>query len=169
MKARLIYRRALVRLQPDIIVARLSCAIGSLQSSNAVTTGNVKASITDTSKAVDQTTLALSSAVNTQVPFSKVAHARARQRKRREQFTARGRISLLLIHKAWELNVFRSMSGWTCNLRVYSVVPRGSAAHMCAIHDDVKGLRDLFDRRLASPLDVIDMTELSLLQVSCSE
>ncbi len=160
-----------MRSQPDIIVARLSCAIGSLQSSNAVTTGNVKASITDTSKAVDQTTLALSSALDTQVSISKVAHAyeiRTRQRKRREQFTARGRISLLLINKAWEFNVSRSMSGWTCNLRVYSVVPRGSAAHMCAIHDDVKGLRDLFDRRLASPLDVIDMTGLSLLQVSWS-
>lgn len=171
MRARLIYRRALVRSQPDIIVARLSCAIGSLQSPNAVTRGNVKASITDTSKAVEQTTLEFSSALDTQVSFSKVARAyetRTRQRKCREQFTARGRISLLLINKAWEFNVSRSMSGWICNLRIYSVIPWGSAALTCAVNDDVKGLQDLFDRGLASPLDVFDTVGLSLLQVSCS-
>jgi len=169
MRVRLIFSRALVRSQPDIIIARLSCAIGSLQSSNVGIADNVRALITDTSNAVDHK---LITALDTQVSVSKVANAcetRTRRRTHREQLTARRRISLSLINKAWEFNISRSMSGWTCNLRIYSVVPRGSAVHMCAEHDDVKGLQDLFDKGLASPFDVIDGTKLSLLQVSCSE
>ena len=172
--------RALLRSQPDLIVARLSCISSHTNPSNVAAVSAAVRTIAELAPTIDPATASSSMSENIQVLSSTENHegrARFRRSKRREQLVVRYRVPALFVNKAWEIEFFKSRAGWTCSLRTCNMVPQDSLAfHMVKIGDE-RGLQELFDQGHASPFDVteytnnqgMDLHRKSLLQVRYSE
>ena len=141
-------------------------------------TSTAKKQATVYSNSGGQTISELTPSVDTCTTFPKEKCAgknRAWRRTHREQVIARYHGPMLFVNKAWELNVTRSMSGWTCNFRIYNIVSNECAASAAVGSGDIKALQDLFDKGLASPFDIVEIGKgesswrTSLLGVSCLE
>lgn len=58
-----------------------------------------------------------------------------------------------LSHRAWDVLAANSLSGYTFQFRMYSIVPNDAAVFQCAKRGDIDGMQALFDKGLASPSD----------------
>jgi hypothetical protein len=68
---------------------------------------------------------------------------------------ARLRTPLWMSQTVWEIVVSRAISGWTVSLRSRRLVSRDSPVAQACLGGDASLLRQLFDRREASPFDEI--------------
>lgn len=58
-----------------------------------------------------------------------------------------------IARRLWRLRTFKSSSGWTLCLQTYNVIPQDSLAIVYVEENNLKGLQELFSRKLASPFD----------------
>jgi hypothetical protein len=60
---------------------------------------------------------------------------------------------LSLSGSAWEVCCYKAKSGWMFTAQTYRVVPRNSPIMEFAQCGDVKGIQELFEKKMASPYD----------------
>ena len=61
-----------------------------------------------------------------------------------------------LVNRAWAFHAVKVYNGWDCNFRQYNIIPSNSPVFMHARSGDVTGLRELFEKNQASPWDCCD-------------
>lgn len=61
-----------------------------------------------------------------------------------------------LVNRAWAFTAVKVYNGWDCNFRQYNIIPSSSLVFMHARSGDVTGLRELFEKKQASPWDCCD-------------
>ena len=180
--------RALLQLQPDIIVAKLSqmhisTTAHELETPNfslpasstfdgaldePINSGAVKKQ----SCTNDEHRWTVSSLLGS-VAYSKRHYSVVKRthvddpgrKEEREEIIALFRCPAWLVNRAWRIQATKACFGWTFSPRTYNVVPRNSPVFQCVRKDDVRGLQDLFSKRLASPSDC-DEEDKTLLHVS---
>ncbi|KAK0511508.1 hypothetical protein JMJ35_006081 [Cladonia borealis] len=61
-----------------------------------------------------------------------------------------------LVNRAWALHAVKARNGWDCYFRQYNILPSSSPVFMYARSGNVTGLRELFDKNQASLWDCCD-------------
>ena len=172
--------RALLRLQPDIIHAKIMQALpsGTFQSpvtlqnhqndrlvpvfSSEATDTRVQSSGTQSYQSFWQ--LAGTFNVLGDLTFSRRSYQKRRTKESdsfqdletHEEVRAWYRGPAWLVNRAWAFHAIRARNGWDFYLRQYNVIPWESPVFEHAIWGNVTGLRDLFDNNQASPWDCDD-------------
>jgi hypothetical protein len=177
------FDRALVQLQPDVIIAKLSKVPTSLAALQVQDLHHPLTSPLDT-----QLDKPKDSAIQLHAssgPFSSASNwfgtifcSRRRyfitkkkttgdhaNKEEREEIIAQYRGPAWLINRAWRIQAVNARSGWTFSPRTMNVIPRSSLVFQYAKDDNVNGLRELFDERVASPFDC-DEYDRTILHVS---
>lgn len=70
-----------------------------------------------------------------------------------------------LVNRVWKVQAVKVLSGWTLSPRAYSIIDSRSQVFVYAKSNNLSGLQTLFSRKLASPLDC-DVTGVTPLMVS---
>ena len=86
------------------------------------------------------------------------------RKEEREEILAQYRGPTWLINRAWQVQVIKSLTGWTFSPKTFNVVPHLSPVFFAAEHD-IEALKALLSARRASPLDC-DEYGLTVLHVS---
>lgn len=174
--------RALLRLQPDIIVTKLSQTTTSGKGllyevldpdhSSALrmdATGNGTITTPTATKMRSDQAWNISNLFGTfrysRRCYSIVKRKRSGYQDRRrevEEIRAKYYAPSWLVNRAWEMRAVKSSLGWTFCPRTYNVVPSDSPIFISIRRNDVKGLQELFIKMEASPFDCSesDMTPL---------
>jgi hypothetical protein len=76
-------------------------------------------------------------------------------------YRAKLQASTWLLQKLWEFELSRSIAGWDFKLRSYNVVPNSSEVYGCVMRHDIDGLLRLFDKKKASPFDIVRLGNFS--------
>jgi hypothetical protein len=171
-----ILARALLRLQPDIILARVSQAIASTTalSSIELESDQRKSSPAPSSRAMTsrhyysgslppQYSLGSVGAFN---PFgilryntkqcSKYSHQKVDDSSgtgESREIMVWYRSPAWLVNRAWKFHARKAYNGWNFSIRQCNVTHSCSPVFYHAVTGNVKGLQELFDRRQASPFD----------------
>lgn len=75
------------------------------------------------------------------------------RKKEREYIIIQYRAPPWLLNRAWSMQLVRAISSWTFSPRSYNVIPSSSILFEYIKTENIGRLRDLFDRREASPFD----------------
>lgn len=180
-----IHYRALLQLQPDIIVAKLSqvhisTTAHSLESPHfsLPQTSNLdgpldepvnSGAVISQGRTKDEYSWTMSSLLGT-VGYSKSRYSVIKRRhtddagrkEEREEIIALYRSPTWLVNRAWRIQATKACFGWTFSPRTYNVIPPTSPVFRYVRNDDVRGLQDLFSNRLASPSDCDERGETLL-------
>ncbi|OJJ55021.1 hypothetical protein ASPSYDRAFT_439518 [Aspergillus sydowii CBS 593.65] len=141
------YTRALIQVQPQLIVERIrqhEPGCPEMASSTTVV------SLEDTKACTNQTASCTPKRQCRDFPYHR-------------ECIWRLSLPLWMTSKVIEVAGTRAPSGWNWMLRTYSVIPRESAAVLCAVSGNIQGLQDLFAARQASPFDRVGDTDQTLL------
>ena len=159
--------RALVLQQPDMIIAHLT------RRNNTWKPIEESAVNTKPANPTDNSVLRLQSPAETNgstlvsiqsLSTDDIARAQLRRRKLKERIR-RLRIPLVLINSAWEIELFRSRSGWNINIRTLNYLPSNSLIFKAVRKGDLEMIKELFERGKASVNDVFE-NGATLLYVS---
>ncbi|KAL9114818.1 MAG: hypothetical protein Q9187_007399, partial [Circinaria calcarea] len=150
------YTRALLQLQPDIIVSRISHTMNTIQNHNNVmnslsTTATNKLSVT-----ASQSQIEVFGSQDVQVRPSGSQYNKQlskRRVKKREELVARHRVPVWAMKWAWDIEFFRSRSGWTVRLNPINMIPRDSSVLEAIESGDLRALQKLFETGQASISD----------------
>ena len=159
-----------MRLQPDIIVAKLSQSTKSGQSLlyevvdpdhssalrlNAAGKGTI-ATPTVTNASSDQS-WKISNLFGTfrysRSRYSILKKARLNCRRGVEEIRAEYCGPSWLVNRVWEMRAVKSSFGWIFCPRTYTIVPKNSPVFNFAHDNNVEGLQELFSKMEASPYD----------------
>ena len=169
--------RALLRLQPDIIHARIMRALpsGTFQSpialqnhqndilapvsSREATGTRVQSSGTQSYQAFWQLTGTFNILGN--LRLSRRSYQKKNPKKSdsfqdletHEEVRAWYRGPAWLVNRAWAFHAVKARNGWDCCFRQYNIIPSSSPVFRHAGRGNVMGLRELFDTNQASPWD----------------
>lgn len=164
--------RALIQLQPDIIVSRLSSSLCAIQNpstvvmnSDAIDANTLPSRAPETSKNDAQSSN--QQACSTQLVVEQTPKASKRCNSRQEERLIHYRRAVWFVNWLWDVEFLRSRSGWSLKLRTYNIVSKDSLAFAMVQTKDVEGLRRLFDSGKASVYDVqnIGMGDWTMLRV----
>ena len=61
-----------------------------------------------------------------------------------------------LVNRAWVFHAVKARNGWDCCFRQYNIIPSNSPVFEHAKSGNVTGLRELFEKKQASPWDCCD-------------
>jgi hypothetical protein len=86
--------------------------------------------------------------------------------RRRIETTSRCYFQGRLLKRAWALQYSSSISGWTFQIRTYSVRSEGSPIFDALVGGRLGAVQELFGKGLASPNDVDEINQWSLIEVS---
>lgn len=177
------FDRALVQLQPDIIIAKLSkittspaaLQIQDLHHPLASPLHTQSAKIKDSAVQLHASSGSFWSASSL---FGTVVYTRKRyfiteqrttgkysNKEEREEIIAQYRGPAWLINRAWRIQAIKARFGWTFSPRTTYFIPRSSIVFRYAEDNNVNGLQELFDKRVASPFDC-DEYGVTILLVS---
>ena len=175
--------RALLQLQPDIIVAKLSqsTGFGKTLLSEKSDPGLTSALHLDATATKTVTTLKANNPSRNQSWSNKNIFGTFRYSKSHysivkgkntdyeskhecEEIIAQYYGPSWLTNRTWRLRAAKVSFDWTFSPRTYNIIPSNSAVFVCARNNDVKGLQSLFEKREASPFDCNeeDYTPLSV-------
>lgn len=175
--------RALLRLQPDIIVTKLSQNTTSGKGllyevldpdhSSALrmdATGNGTITTPTATKMRSDQAWNISNLFGTfqysRRRFTIVKRTQSGYHDRRrevEELRARYCGPSWLVSRIWEMRAVRSSLGWTFCPRTYNVVPSDSPVFISIERNDVKGLQELFIKMEASPFDCNEFDQTPLV------
>ena len=175
--------RALVQLQPDIIVSKLSQSTGlgktllseksDLDLTSALRLDATTTRTVTTSKANNPPRDQSWSSKNMFGTFRysrnryliiKGRHTDHESKQECEEIIAQYYGPSWLTNRTWRIRAAKVSFDWTFSPRTYNIIPSNSAVFLCARDNDVKGLQSLFEKREASPFDCNeeDYTPLSV-------
>ena len=176
--------RALLRLQPDIIIARLS------QTATATTlmkfdSDQQQAALVDPQPAetiqppaADKQVkrpcngswsfLSLFGSIEyrrgSYYTINKAQLGKSTTEQEREEVIAQYRAPAWLVNRAWRIQALKASSGWAFIPRTMNIVPKESKIFKYAWEGNIEGLRELLNRHEASPFDC-DVCNRTALQV----
>ena len=167
--------RSLIRLQPEIIYAKVVQAVssGKFPTPNTVQNHQTDTAVSNTSSPVAVSRSQSSELQSYQSFWQSTSaldilgslHFRTRYYKKRKQvgtnnaentevhqeLTARYRLPRWLANQAWDFCAKKACNGWDFQLRQYVIIPRNSLAFQYVEQRDFRGLQELFSKREASP------------------
>lgn len=157
-----------MQLQPDIIVARISHTMHSIQcNKNTISTPSSTAP-NELSVTAPKSQPEIHGSQDIQIVSPLNPHttkiSRTRMRKREELIT-RYRVPIWALKWAWDIELLRSRSGWTIRLNPTNLISYGSPVWKAISRNDLTSLRELFDRGQASISDRFE--NHTLLEVRC--
>ncbi len=86
--------------------------------------------------------------------FTKTCHMDGvRRTEKKEEVIAQYRAPGWLMSRAWEVQAFKAISGWTFRPRTYNVIDRRSSLFEYARDGHIEGIHELFRDKKASPYD----------------
>ena len=165
-------------MQPDVIVAKLSQTIlpSTIEDNETKGSGN-QASSPRTANTTTAITSYLEQPWNSSNFFGAVYYSRKQysttcvefngepgRQEDREEITVRYRGPAWLVNRAWQVEAFRSNSGWKICPRAFNIIPPDSFVFQVAEAGDVGTFRAMFQARQASPFDC-DETGWTVLHV----
>ena len=141
--------RALLRLQPDIVISRLSQKIDILAAHNSGQAASNVQVVMDSS----------TQSYITRAEDTTIANRILRKggKTHKELNTTVFRTYIWLLNWACDFELYRSKCGWTFNLRTYRIVSESSAFEM-VYRNDVNGLGMLLAKGEVRPNDCMTMT-----------
>ena len=157
---------ALLKRQPDIIVARLAPYFGATQSSCFPSNIAVPASLQELENKFKH----LQGECEQLMTVISWKYSCKLTRQQRRKFAKLYRIPIWLLRWSWDIEITRAHSGWLINLRTYNRLSEDNPAYKAVLDGNVQELRDLFGCGRATPLDVLAYSfasgDVTLLQVS---
>lgn len=181
--------RSLLRLQPEIIYAKVVQAVSS---GAFPTSDRIQDHQTDSAVASASSPVTVSSSQSSEMQsyqsfwqstnaFDILGSFRLRKRyfKKRKlmgaddientevykELTAQYRLPSWLANQAWDFCAKQAYNGWDIQLRQYVIIPENSPAFQCIEQRNARGLQELFSKREASPWSC-DSKGWTLLHVS---
>lgn len=167
--------RSLLRLQPDIIYAKVVQAVssGTFPTSDSIQDGQTYSAVASTPSLVT-VSRSQSSELQSYQSFWQSTSAldllgslcfRTRQYKKRkligtnnveisevyQELRAQYRLPRWLANQAWDFCAKKAYNGWDFQLRQYVIIPSDSLPFQYIVKKNVKGLQELFSKREASP------------------
>ena len=167
--------RSLLRLQPEIIYAKVVQAVssGAFPTSESIQGHQTDSAVANTPPPVTVNRSQSSELQSYQSFWQSTSafdilgslHFRTRFYKKRkligtddventevhQELTARYRLPRWLANQAWDFCAKKAYNGWDFQLRQYVIIPRYSLAFQYVFLGDVRGLQELFSKREASP------------------
>ena len=142
----------LIQQQSDMIITRLARTINSSRS--------VEDSVVTTTPSMPSDHSLLCSQPRAEINQDRPSlanNADRTERRRRERVdrVRRLHIPIQLINLAWEVEFFRTRSGWTVNLQTINYVPNDSPIFDAVRSGDLERIKELFRRGEASINDVM--------------
>ena len=165
--------RALLRLQPDIIHAKLMQALPiALQNHQADNLAPVSSSEATYTKNQPSGTQSYHSFWQMAGTFNILGNLRVSRRSYQKKITKESdsfqnletheevralyRGPAWLINRAWAFQAVKARNGWDCYFRQYNIIPKSSPVFKHARCGNVTDLRELFEKKQASPWDCDD-------------
>ena len=167
--------RSLLRLQPDIIYAKVVQAVssGTFPTSDSIQDGQTDSAVASTPSPVT-VSRSQSSEIQSYQSFWQSTSVldilgslrfRTRHYKKRrligtddventevhQELTAQYRLPRWLANQAWDFCAKKAYNGWDFQLRQYVIIPSDSLAFQYIEQGNVRGLQELFSKREASP------------------
>lgn len=168
--------RALVQLQPDIIVSKIKQlsapepnADSNLRDVDLTSSGKPAVSSTT---ALPNRTRSMSSEITGSyaiwIPMLSIQYERAsvyttqsrmqneevnKWLKSRHKLRARMRGPISILNRFWEISGHNAENGWKINIRNYNTIPYNSLTLRYTREGNIEGLKDLFGKGQASPHD----------------
>ena len=167
--------RSLLRLQPDIIYAKVVQAVssGTFPTSDSIQDGQTNSAVASTPSPVT-VSRSQSSEIQSYQSFWQSTSVldilgslrfRTRYYKKRkvvgtdnaentevhQELTARYRFPRWLASQAWDFCAKKACNGWDFQIRQYVIIPHDSLAFQYSASGNIGGLQELFNKREASP------------------
>ena len=184
--------RSLIRLQPEIIYAKVVQAVssGKFPTPNTVQNHQTDTAVSNTSSP-DAVSRSQSSELQSDQSFWQSTsaldilgslHFRTRYYKKKkllgtddventevhQELTARYQLPRWLANQAWDFCAKKAYNGWDFQLRQYVIIPYDSLVFEYIRSGNVRGLQELFSKREASPW-CCDEDGITLLMVRALE
>ena len=168
--------RALVQLQPDIIVSKMKQLSApdpntdsNLRDVDLISSGQPAAS---SSTASLNRTPSMSSEITGSyafwIPMLSIYYERAsvsstqshmkneevnKRLKSLHKLRARMRGPISILNRFWEISGHNAENGWKISIRTYNIIPDNSLTFRYTFEGNIEGLKDLFGKGEASPYD----------------
>ena len=167
--------RSLLRLQPEIIYAKVVRAVAA---GAIATSDSIHGHQTDSAVANTPPTVTVSRPQTSEIQFyqsfwqstsaldilGRLCFRKRYYKKRKligtdnaedtevyQKLTAQYRLPKWLANQAWDFCATKAYNGWDFQLRQYVIIPYYSLEFKYAVLGNVKGLQELFSKREASP------------------
>jgi hypothetical protein len=140
----------MIRIQPEIIVARLSVMNQTVDQKSGEKVGLLEASEDSSVVASKQYTSWMSSRPWMQSLIGSIEYQKRLQKrmgKQREEINLKYKLPDWLAHKAWEVGAYRDRSAWRLNLRTYRVLSDGAPIFKSVKEGDLTHVRHLLSTR----------------------
>lgn len=150
--------RTLIRLQPDIIMAKLTQLSITLPAPS--NESSQRSSLVHAESAPYGQSWLVSDLFGT-IRYSRRRYSTIKRRhldkpgrkEEQEEIVAQYYAPAWLLNRAWSIQALHASSGWTFSPRSYNVIPPSSMIYQYLDEHNVDGVRELFKRREASPFD----------------
>ncbi|EPE31420.1 Ankyrin repeat-containing protein [Glarea lozoyensis ATCC 20868] len=155
------YTKALVQLQPDIIVYKLKqlSNVPANNGSQLQEMGTEPAEIPAVSSSsyyfwMPMLSVEYEVAKIDQISTPGRIYNKGDQgRQSRHRIRTRLRGPILILNRLWDITGHSAENGWQINIRTYNIIPDKSLAFQYIFRENIEGLRGLFEKREASPFD----------------